>query len=52
MDALAHGRVELSRSRAADDVLQRVGSGAEIGLVGVITPPVVTLEAESDTDGG
>ncbi len=47
MDALTHGRAEVE-TPGGRMTLQRVGSGAEIGLVGVIAPPVVTLEAESD----
>jgi PAS domain S-box-containing protein len=47
-DALSHGRAEVGIERGKM-VLQRVGSGAELGLVGVITPPPVTEAAESDT---
>jgi PAS domain S-box-containing protein len=46
-DALTHGRAEVE-IEGGKLLLQRVGSGVEIGLVGVITPPAVTEATESD----
>jgi len=46
-EALAHGRAEIAIEGGMMS-LQRVGSGAEIGLIGLITPAVVPRADESD----
>ena len=47
-EALSDGYAEIA-IEAGVMSLQRVGSGAEIGLIGLISPPVVVSPDESDT---